>query len=146
MFKKKIDPKNLLLALFSIGFTLLIIEIFLRVLLAGNTGILSSSNRDRPYLVKNKYWKAWHYPHAKVKHISDCYDANYSANSLGMRGQEVKNDSKYRIALIGDSFVEGFGKNANQIFPHLLDSMLGNDVEIMNQPRPKGTGYLWAII
>jgi len=140
MFKKKIDPRNIALMLCSILFSLGVLEIILRILFAQNQSFLVKSHLDRSYLYKTKYWKVWHYPNAQSNHYKDCFNALYETNSAGMRGTEPRTDSKFRIALIGDSYVEGYGKNLDEIFPHLLDSLTGKDVEILNFSTSGGFG------
>jgi len=143
LFKKKFDFKNLLLLLFSIGFTLIILEIGLRILLASNQDFLKKSFQDKPFLVKNKYWKRWHYPNSTSRHLMDCFDVQYQTNSLGMNQTEIsaeKDTSVYRIALVGDSFVEGYSNYYNKSFPYLLDSMTGKKVEVLNFGLSGGVG------
>ena len=126
--------------LFSILFSLGVLEVALRIVFANNQSFLIHSYLDRPYLYNTKYWKVWHYPNSESKHRKDCFDVVYKTNSLGLRGAELKIDATYRIALLGDSFVEGFGVNNNQTFSHLLDSISGKDIEVLNFGTSGGFG------
>ncbi|MGB3468422.1 MAG: SGNH/GDSL hydrolase family protein [Cyclobacteriaceae bacterium] len=138
--KKKFDPRNLALLLFSILCSLGILEIALRILFSSNQSFLVDAHRDVPFITKNPYWKVWHYTDATCNHNSTCFDATYHTNALGLKGPELRDSSKYRIALIGDSYVEGYGKSNHQIFPHFLDSLTGEEVEILNFGTSGGFG------
>jgi len=52
----------------------------------------------------------WHAPYARHTHINACYNLEYRANEQGMRDRPrpLQADGP-RIAMLGDSFVEGYG-------------------------------------
>ena len=55
-------------------------------------------------------------------------------NSLGYRDREVgpKDPSRYRIAVIGDSFTWGQGIEAKERFSNLIEALLGPRYEVLN--------------
>lgn len=145
MEKKKTkwyDWKNLLLMLISTGVAIAIIEVFLRVLFASDQDFLVQSYQDKEFLTENKYWGVWHFPDNEIRHKKECFDAVYELNSFGMKGPEVdvRETSKKRIALLGDSYIEGYGKSNDQILPYFLDSLLSDEYEILNFGTSGGFG------
>ncbi len=140
----KIDPRNLVLLLVSSSMAILMLEVLLRILFSTNQTFLIRESYDRAYLSDNAYWKVWHYPNNKVTHNKDCFSANYQTNQYGMRNKDIAlhPNGKYRIALLGDSFVEGYGVSDQQVFSHLLDSLLGNDIEVLNFGSSGGFGTI----
>lgn len=119
---KKVDPRNFVLVLVSIVFTLGLIEVVLRIFLANQPSLLVKHYQDREFLGPNKFWKYWHYPNNEVFHESDCFSAKYTTNSLGHKAEEL-NLERPKIALIGDSFIEGYGVSNDGSFVHFLDSL-----------------------
>ena len=61
-----------------------------------------------------------------------------SVNSLGYREREVgpKDPSRYRIAVIGDSFTWGQGIEEADRYSNLLGGFLGSQFEVLNFGRP----------
>ena len=52
----------------------------------------------------------WHLPHARYRHAKACFDVSYRANAVGMRDAETRTAHPgKRVAVLGDSFVEGWG-------------------------------------
>lgn len=52
----------------------------------------------------------WHAAHARYTHVNACYNLEYRANAHGMRDRPRPLDADgARIAMLGDSFVEGYG-------------------------------------
>lgn len=56
--------------------------------------------------------------------------SHVKTNSLGFRDTEWKNDGKVKIAVMGDSFMEGLHMNAEDNVSGILEKLLG--VEVMN--------------
>jgi len=96
------------LAVFGFVLSLAASEAALRHL--GCRQLPGSSRQSAPFLAENRYWGVWHYPNHVVDHEESCFRARYRTNSLGMRGPEVRPGTA-KIALLGDSFVEGFGND-----------------------------------
>jgi lysophospholipase L1-like esterase len=71
----------------------------------------------------NPVWGVWHEPHSRYDHVRKCYQAIYTANSHGMRDREraIKSDKK-RIAVLGDSFTEGFGLKRHERWTDQLEN------------------------
>jgi hypothetical protein len=136
------DWKNLLLMSISTAVAIAIIEIFLRVLFNTDQDFLVQSYQDKEFVSENKYWGCWHYPDNEVRHKKECFDAIYQLNSYGMKGPEIdiEDSSKSRIALLGDSYIEGYGKSNNQIIPFFLDSLLSEQYEVLNFGTSGGFG------
>jgi lysophospholipase L1-like esterase len=72
-------------------------------------------------------------------------------NSLGFRDREfsLQKTAKVRILAIGDSFTYGWGVEANQSWPKVLEEKLrasGHDVEIANLGKPGGYPAVYADI
>lgn len=137
--KKKFDWRNLLLMAFSVAFTLAILEIFLRFFLSSNQSILYKDYQSNNFIAENKYWKAWHYPGNTTIHSRDCFSSTYITNEYGMKDDSV-NWQKKKVALLGDSYIEGYGKNNNQIISHFLQQKVGDDYEILNFGSSGGLG------
>lgn len=142
---KKIDPRNILLIFVSTGVTLLVLEILLRILLAGNQTYLLDFYQDRSFRTPNQYWKNWHYTNASTRQKADCFDAIYTSNEYGMRATTFRDSADFTIALLGDSFVEGYGEPDDSIFPTLLDSLTGKKVEILNFGMSGGFGTIHEV-
>ena len=67
-----------------------------------------------------------------IMRVGDCVAAQYTINSDGWNSQHKtfprqKSPGKKRIAVIGDSYVEGFGVDFNQNMAELLEKQLGSD-------------------
>jgi hypothetical protein len=63
------------------------------------------------------------------------YDYVVSANGLGFPGPEFPVDKPagtYRILVTGDAFTSAEGVDTNQAWPRLLQTGLGNNVEVLN--------------
>jgi len=128
-------------AAFGVGivFAFILLEVMTRLLLVVNPDLISFEEQDKEFLVENPYWKIWHYPNNQVRHQKACFDAAYSTNSWGMKGDEV-DTSKFSIALIGDSYIEGYGESNETSMAYYLDSLTGADIEILNFGTSGGFG------
>ncbi|MEX2450678.1 MAG: hypothetical protein WD407_07485 [Rhodospirillales bacterium] len=52
----------------------------------------------------------WHGAHSRYTHVTDCYNLEYKANGHGMRDRPRSLDAdRPRVAMLGDSFLEGYG-------------------------------------
>lgn len=58
----------------------------------------------------NPWFGVWHDPHSSFKHVSPDTSLTYHANAWGMRDRErEKTHAGHRVAVLGDSFTEGWG-------------------------------------
>jgi hypothetical protein len=111
---------NFLMVLIAVLFALSLAEGGLRILYAGNPEFLSKNYQSGSFLFDLPQWKVWHLPNKQITHRRDCFEVNYSSNSLGMRGPEI-DTAGVDIAFLGDSFLEGYGVNDNSTALHHLD-------------------------
>lgn len=118
---RKFDWRNVLLVLTSILFTVGLIEISLRLILSSNQAFLVNHHQDRQFINRNPYWGTWHYPNNQVRHQSDCFDATYHTNNVGLKAKKIALD-KPSIVLLGDSYLEGYGVSNDATIVHFLDS------------------------
>lgn len=64
----------------------------------------------------------WHLPHARYRHAKACFDVPYKANAFGMRDAErIGRHSGPRVAVLGDSFAEGWGVADGKRLTDLLE-------------------------
>lgn len=64
----------------------------------------------------------WHLPKAQYRHAKACFDVPYQANAFGMRDAETsKAHPGPRVAVLGDSFAEGWGVADGKRLPDLLE-------------------------
>ena len=117
------------LAVFGFVLSLAASEAALRHL--GCRQLPGSSRQSAPFLAENRYWGVWHYPNHVVDHEESCFRARYRTNSLGMRGPEVRPGTA-KIALLGDSFVEGFGNDDDATVAQVMQRQLGDRYDVLN--------------
>jgi hypothetical protein len=64
----------------------------------------------------------WHLPHARYRHAKACFDVPYKANAFGMRDPaRSERHTGPRVAVLGDSFAEGWGVADGQRLSDLLE-------------------------
>ena len=83
----------------------------------------------------NPHWGVWHAPDAESRHVRPCGEATYRSNSWGMRdvARSKEPDRRPRIAMLGDSFVEGAFVDDDATLPRLLErEALGGVAEVLN--------------
>lgn len=137
--KKRLDWKNFVLIIMSTIFTLAILEIMLRIVFATDQKWLYKDYQSTSFIAPNEYWKAWHYPQNETIHSRDCFSATYKTNILGMKDESIDR-SKRKIALIGDSYLEGYGESNENTAPYFLQKFLGSQFEVMNFGSSGGLG------
>jgi hypothetical protein len=73
----------------------------------------------------------WHVPNAHLVHPRVCFEATYDSNSVGARDREreLKSDEP-RVIVLGDSFMEGWGNQAEQRMSNQLEE--GTGIEHLN--------------
>lgn len=106
------------------------IEVLLRVSWCGSSSA-SYEYQSRPFLSVNPYWGTWHFPNIRVEHRRSCFSARYETNEFGMKNGPIRPGSR-RVALLGDSFVEGFGHDNDKTAAHWLEERLGLPYQVLN--------------
>jgi hypothetical protein len=126
--------KRLALILLSIGFSLVVIEIALRLFFPQPLGpVQFAVDPDLGFIpVPNQ--KA-------MRTLPGVYAYTYSNNSLGLRGPEIHAKTKPRILVLGDSFTYGIGVNDDETFCSILQSLLPEHEVINGGNGGKGTDY-----
>ncbi|MFI5350664.1 MAG: SGNH/GDSL hydrolase family protein [Elusimicrobiota bacterium] len=83
---------------------------------------------------ENEIWGVWHQPNARVRNAEQCFDVTYSANEFGMRDKPRRLEkTKPRIAVLGDSFTEGWGVDDGRNFTSILENEhFGGKIEVLN--------------
>lgn len=73
-------------------------------------------------------WGTWHYMGIQTFQRS-CFNITYSINSYGARDAErlKKSPSTNRVVVLGDSFMEGFGVNAENRVSNILEKKLSRE-------------------
>lgn len=141
--KGKHRLQNVILIGFSVLFSLAIAELALRILYQGDSKFLTKDYQSGAYLYDNEYWKVWHYPNTTITHQRDCFEVTYQTNSLGLRGDEI-DETKPSIALLGDSFIEGYGVNNHETAAEILDSLI-EDYNVLNFGTSGGFGTVHQV-
>lgn len=114
----------------SVGIALVIGELALRILWCG-TRAAHYEQQSGPFLSSNPYWGIWHFPDTDVEHRRACFDVHYRTNDVGIKGDPIRHGVP-SIALLGDSFVEGFGNNNDTTAQHFMEGLLGNTYQVLN--------------
>ena len=122
--------KRLALALIGIVFALAISELTLRLCGCRSSALLYEY-QSAPFLCANPYWSMWHFANNVVEHRRSCFDAHYRTNEYGMKSPALRAGTR-RIAMLGDSFIEGFGLDNEQTAAHRLEEMLGPGHQVLN--------------
>jgi hypothetical protein len=120
---------RVVLVVLAIGLSLAASELTLRLL--GCEQLPGHGRQSAPLLNENPYWGVWHYPNQVVDHEESCYHARYRTNSLGMKGPEIRPDTA-KIALLGDSFVEGLGNDNDATAAQVMQRELGDRYDVLN--------------
>jgi hypothetical protein len=120
---------QLALAAAGIAVALAAVEMALRLSWCGASA--AYEYQSKPFLSTNPYWGTWHFPNDAVEHRKSCFTAHYTTNELGMKGDPLRPGAK-RIALLGDSFIEGFGNDNDETAAYSLDRLLGPRYQVLN--------------
>lgn len=114
------------------NFTLLVISLIL-VSLAAETylRLFGSPIFVRPHqqiFVRHDPLLGWSLiPNKHARHITSEYNIDESLNSKGMRGPEYSYDKRpgeYRVMMLGDSFVEGYSVEFEEVSSQVLQNLL----------------------
>ncbi len=82
------------------------------------------------YRTSNEVWHHGFVPNSSGEFKTSEWDVKYSIDSLGFRDREYgisKSDGVFRILMLGDSYTEGYGVEADQSFSKVLERMLNNN-------------------
>jgi GDSL-like Lipase/Acylhydrolase family len=113
----------------GVSFAVAAAEVALRLSWCGASA--AYEYQSKPFLTANPYWGTWHIPNDEVEHRKSCFTAHYTTNELGMKGGPLRPGAK-RIALLGDSFIEGFGNDNDETAAHSLERLLGPRYQVLN--------------
>ncbi len=88
-------------------------------------------------------------PRSEFRLRSTEFDCAVNINSLGFRDREFgpKPEGRVRILAVGDSFTYGWGVEANESWPKVLEARLrqtGRDVEVANLGKPGASPAAYA--
>lgn len=111
--------------------TLVLLEIGL--ILAAVNNLLPMDLPSYSIANVSPFWKdtdpafgMWHAPNGQYRHVKSCFDATYNTNSHGMRDPERDlRASGHRVAVLGDSFIEGYGVASESRLTNLLEGQTG---------------------
>lgn len=137
--------KNLLLLLISVSVSIVFLELAIMLCVS-----FLNLNIDKPAYsfnaVRYRFWAdispewgTWHEKYSKYNLIKSCINVNYQANSYGARDKERCLESSHRrVAVLGDSFIEGYGVEDERRVTNLLEKRTG--IEHMNFATSGGFG------
>jgi lysophospholipase L1-like esterase len=75
------------------------------------------------WLTEREAWGAWHAPNRDDRQQSRCFSVSLDSNSYGARDRERAVDGDpHRMVVLGDSFAEGWGVEADQRLSDLLEA------------------------
>lgn len=129
--------KNLLALSFGLLLSLIVLEIACAVLVQ----LDRIPARKPPYTMKNTtqpFWSdlnphfgVWHFNNRSFRHIRNCFDLEYTSNSYGARDKERQQTyTGNRIAVVGDSFIEGWGVKREDRLTDVLEQK--TEIEFLN--------------
>ena len=81
------------------------------------------------YRTSSDMWHHGFVPNSSGEFKTSEWDTHYSINSFGFRDRGFspqKPAGVFRILMLGDSYAEGYGVEADQSFPKVLERMLNN--------------------
>ncbi len=139
-FPKSANRKNALLFVISIGITLVLGELFVRIAVRVRNVGPTISVYD-PY-----YGKRLKKSFSTVRNTPE-FTMRFSTNSEGFRGPEPDSFPRRGILFLGDSFTAGYGVNDSEEFPALVKAELTqrcgpNRIPVVNAAMGNtGNGY-----
>jgi hypothetical protein len=127
--------KNVVGYIISFGITVLILEgisaIFIRTgKIQGHipTYRILEDTFTRLWVDMDPNFGVWHPSDFQFRHKSACFDIIRKTNSYGAADKErTRNSDQYRIVLLGDSFLEGYGVSDEDRFSNLLEEWSGTE-------------------
>jgi len=91
-------------------------------------GAYSRIHTGNEWRTEKEPWGAWHKLNFKAdRHQRSCFDVTYESNDVGSRDviDYLPLLSNNNVAIIGDSFVEGYGLNLEDTFAYKLKKIYG---------------------
>ena len=129
-------PRRLALGAAKLVFAVLLVELLLRGVLAVSPVELVYLNyRTAPWHVDDHpHWGVWHQPEVVTTHVKSCLEVTYTTNRFGMRDKPRElARSGPRVAVLGDSFVEGYVVGDDEVFTRVLeDELHAGGAEFLN--------------
>lgn len=117
-------------------FMLVLTEVLLRLVLAIVPVPLLYLNYKTSEWLRDDHpdFGVWHLADAETTHVKTCTEATYTSNSHGMRDRpRTLEKTKPRVAVLGDSFTEGFLVDDDQTFSAVLeDQVFKGQAEFLN--------------
>ena len=80
------------------------------------------------YLDINNTFGTWHIPNSSFRHIKNCYNVRYDFNSIGARDDEFENNDINSIFAIGDSYLEGYGLNKEDLITNKIEKIINQNI------------------
>ena len=123
---------KLLISLFGLLIALIIAEIALRYISAKNHNNTEECRKEDKILHHTLV------PGSTCRFKSKEWDITYKINSMGLRDDEIgpRQKNEFRILVLGDSFVEGYGVEAKDRFTDILEMELsdqtGRRINVIN--------------
>ncbi len=91
----------------------------------------TSSETSMLYGDLSPYYGVWRHPNRSVRHVSPCFDVNYTSNSYGARDSErAKTSILPRAVVLGDSFVDGYGVDLKDRMTNIAEGI--SDMDFLN--------------
>mgnify|MGYP001204540230 CR=1 FL=1 len=113
--------------------------------ISSKLNLLIFNNTPKIYLQESKFsvatewrdekniWGAWHKIDFQQSHQSDCFDVIYKTNNIGARDAKFSiNEKKIKktFILLGDSMMEGYGLNKDEMFENIIEKE--NNLNVLN--------------
>ena len=115
-------------ALLAVAGTLAALELGARVLVAaGHLHTPPAPGFEEPYWVGNREdFGVWRRPDSEFVHRGPCFEATYRTNDVGARDvARPRRADGHRVVVLGDSFAEGWGVDADARFSNRLEAATG---------------------
>lgn len=89
----------------------------------------------------------WHPPHAEFRDRRACFDVTYRTNAFGARDRErsLRSTARQRVVVLGDSFVEGIGVEAEKRVTDVLEAHTGIEHLNFGTAGDFGTIQAWLL-
>jgi GDSL-like lipase/acylhydrolase family protein len=106
----------------------------------------SAANAVPFWQVINKDFGVWRPPNARYRHRKTCFDVVYTTNSHGMRDPKRSlSSSQPRVAVLGDSMVEGWGIADGHRLTDRLTKLTGIEHLNFGSAGGFGTTQAWLL-
>ncbi|WP_243544829.1 GDSL-type esterase/lipase family protein [Pseudodesulfovibrio tunisiensis] len=96
------------------------------------------------WVILDEHFGVWHEPDSHYLHNKSCFVVEYDANEHGMRDRSrTLKSGAPRVALLGDSFIEGWGNELPDRLSDRLEVALGREVLNFGTSGGFGTIQEW---